>query len=116
MILTDEDIQGFNGSLKQDSIKDLTKTRQFRKMMRKVDQLISKNKMMSLVVLDLMYCCVGRIRGFPEEKSISYTDEVEDFWGYLIEKIDSCTEKKDLYNRLMMVCIIADRLNRAPMD
>jgi hypothetical protein len=112
MILSDEEIQEFNKSLSQESIREITRTRQFRKLMSKVNELASRHIMMPMVMLDVMYAAVGRIKGFPEEKTVSYTGEVAELWEYLIEKIDSCSEKKALYERLMMVCAIAERLNK----
>ncbi|OQB10258.1 MAG: hypothetical protein BWY21_00424 [Parcubacteria group bacterium ADurb.Bin216] len=112
MILSDEDIQEFNKSFNQESARALTRTRQFRKLMGKVNKLSSGNVIMPMVMIDVMYAGIGRIKGFPEEKCIKYSGEVAEVWGYLVEKIDSCTEKKELYNRLMIICIIADRLNK----
>jgi hypothetical protein len=53
MILTGEEIQQFGKTLSQESIRELTKTRQFRKLMGKVNKLASGHVMMPMVMIDM---------------------------------------------------------------
>lgn len=107
VILDREDIDFFKESYSKGKIEEIVKTRQCRKIMGKAITVATSEHLEPLITaIDVIYAGVDRIRGFPEDKSISYDGKLQELWEYIILKIDSCTEKHELYQLLVILVLV----------
>jgi hypothetical protein len=107
VILDKEDIDLFGRDFSEEKLGAIIKTRQCRKIMGKAVTVATSEDLKPLItVADVMYAGIGRIKGFPEDKSISYEGKLQELWEYVILKIDSCKEKHELFQLLMIFGLV----------